>query len=398
MDLIFYLLSCQAKIFFRDKVAVLLTIFLPLIMGVTTSYSLLPSAPEARSASANTQKTADDNDRKPTQLFVIEFVALADVPNTEAFVTQLKSNADFSSRAAVSISRNLEQSLKNFESGKINMLLVVSEQNGSGIVQFKYASVNPAMGGVAELLARELVSQFNLVVAGANAKYRFEQYPMSHIAATESASSQKDVADHQSYNKSQIAFYLPNFLALSILWLGLFSSALPLASDRAEGVFVQLAIANLRMETLIFTYVLWRILIGIVLSLLFVASGMLLLGVEGIHNIPAFFTSIILGNLFMTVFGVLLVSVSQSVQTANVLTQISNLLLMFTSGLMLPLDNVPDVVRYFSYANPMTYIGDLLRQSMMNYQPMNDVAYNLGTLSLILVLMLIVIKFKWKWR
>lgn len=400
MELGVYLFICQAKLFFRDKVAVLLTVFLPLIMGVTMTYSLLPAAQmEAIGTESSAHSGVDNDDRSHRQPLLIEFLAASSNDDLVSFVDQVSSNAEFRRVARMTYSQDTEASLSRFDRGEVNILLFVEEQGDSGIIEMKLAAANPYVNSIGELLVRELVSQLNLMVAGTSGKYRVSRADSTETASA--AGAPEGGSPRQSEptaTTSQVAFYLPNFLALSMLWLGLFSSALPLASDRAEGVFVQLSTANLRMETLIASYVLWRIAIGVVLSVLFVASGMILLGIEGVHNIPVFVASIVLGNLFMTVFGVLLVSLSSSVQTANVATQISNLVLMFTSGLMLPLDTVPDALRYVAYVNPLTYIGDLLRQAMMNYQPMNDVTHNLTILTFILVVMVVVIKFKWRWR
>jgi len=177
-----------------------------------------------------------------------------------------------------------------------------------------------------------------------------------------------DARDIQSQHISTIAFFVPSVLAMAMMQLGLFG-ALPIVAERQNLILKRLAATPLRRRTFVGSHLLTRLLIAILQATIILGIGAALFNVTLLGNPLAFAGLVVLGALTFIALGYVIASFAPTEDSASQLTSILQFPLMFLSGIFFPLEAMPDVLRGVAVFLPLTYLGDALRQVMVNGTP-----------------------------
>ncbi|HXU86580.1 MAG TPA: ABC transporter permease, partial [Verrucomicrobiae bacterium] len=78
---------------------------------------------------------------------------------------------------------------------------------------------------------------------------------------------------------------------------------------------------------------------------------------------------ILLGSLAFIALGYVIASFATTEESANGMTSVVQFPLMFLSGTFFPIDAMPDALKTVARALPLTYLGDGLRQVMVDGTP-----------------------------
>jgi ABC-2 type transport system permease protein len=78
---------------------------------------------------------------------------------------------------------------------------------------------------------------------------------------------------------------------------------------------------------------------------------------------------VLLGSLTFIALGYVIGSFAPTEEAANGMTSVVQFPLMFLSGTFFPIDAMPDALRAVARAMPLTYLGDALRQVMVDGTP-----------------------------
>ncbi len=158
---------------------------------------------------------------------------------------------------------------------------------------------------------------------------------------------------------------LPGIIAISIATNGLFGS-IPMVTLRERGVFRRIQATPMPVSQ----YLLARIVIQLVIVLIQVALA-ILVGIlvfqvhpegSGWYLDVAF---ILVGAIVFITLGQFIAAVSPRLETANIISQIINLPLIFLSNIYIPFFILPDVVQKIGRALPGFLIVDVLRPAMI---------------------------------
>lgn len=166
-----------------------------------------------------------------------------------------------------------------------------------------------------------------------------------------------------------VDFFIPSLLAMAMLWLGLFGTMLPLVEQREQQVLRRLSASPVPRINLLCGQVLWRLTVGLAQAVIFVAVGVLVLGVQVHGNWLLFIAMVVLGALVFISMGYLLAGLSRTSESAVALAQLVNFPLMFLSGIFFESQMLPEMVRPIMHLMPPAYLGDAFRQIMVGYQP-----------------------------
>lgn len=322
----------QARLFARDKATVLIAVLLPLVLGVFFGYIFGPAG------------------SSPLRVVVV---------NEDAGAAAAAVVDDITSRRSADllvVTDAREPATRKLEAGDADLVIVVpagfSEQVARKVPTSLTASVNSGHNvnaDVASLAAQAMIAEIDGKLSGTDRLIGVQQ------------------RDITTQVPSLADFYVPNFLAISMLWLSLFATALPLVKQRESGCLLRISVAPVSKTTFMAAVTLWRMTVGVVQSALFIAVAMLTMGSAVTPRWLPLLGAVLLGNLVFTVMGYMIAGLSRTVSSAEGIAQVFNFGFLFLSGVFFTADMLPEAVRRVADAIPLAYLADLLRQMLVDY-------------------------------
>lgn len=168
----------------------------------------------------------------------------------------------------------------------------------------------------------------------------------------------------QTQDLGFISYIVPSILGMALMQLGVFS-AIPLVADREKLILKRLNATPLRRWQLVGSNVLMRLLLAIVQTVVIIAVGATLFGVEVVGNYLLIAALVLLGATAFIALGYVIASFARTEDAANGMTSVVQFPLMFLSGTFFPIDEMPEVLRAVARLLPLTYLSDGLRQTMV---------------------------------
>jgi len=163
-----------------------------------------------------------------------------------------------------------------------------------------------------------------------------------------------------------IDYMLPGLLALSLLQLGLMGTAAPLVSLREKGVLRRMGASPLSRSTVLASQLAFRLTLALLTTVLLVGVGVAAFGIElKLSTLPATIGAVLLGAAAFVSLGYLLSALAKSEEAVEGLVSLPYFLFMFLSGTFWPIEIMPSWIRPVVDAIPLTYLGDLLRKTMI---------------------------------
>jgi ABC-2 type transport system permease protein len=172
----------------------------------------------------------------------------------------------------------------------------------------------------------------------------------------------------QTNDLSFISYLVPSILGMSIMQVGIFA-AIPLVADRQKLILKRLQATPLRRWQLVGSNVLMRVLIAIVQTVIIVSVGSVFYDVQISGSWLLIGALILLGSLAFIALGYVIASFASTEDSANGMTSAVQFPLMFLSGTFFPIDAMPEPLKLVARALPLTYLGDGLRQVMVEGTP-----------------------------
>ncbi|HEY3165309.1 MAG TPA: ABC transporter permease [Candidatus Limnocylindrales bacterium] len=172
----------------------------------------------------------------------------------------------------------------------------------------------------------------------------------------------------QTQDLTFISYLVPSILGMSLMQLGIFA-AIPLVADRQKLILKRLQATPLRRWQLVGSNVVMRLLIAIGQTAIIVGVGSAFYHVQIAGWWLLIGSLILLGSLAFIAFGYVIASFTSTEESANGMTSVVQFPLMFLSGTFFPIDAMPDVLKTVARALPLTYLGDGLRQVMVEGTP-----------------------------
>jgi ABC-2 type transport system permease protein len=115
--------------------------------------------------------------------------------------------------------------------------------------------------------------------------------------------------------------------------------------------------------------------------------GVTLLGMR-IADLSLLIPSIVVSALTFAAFGILFSARAQEMSSAMVPMNLIRLPMLFVSGIFLPLEAMPGLLRPIAYLMPLTYAVDAMRQTVLGPPAPLTLLRDMIALSLFLVLFL----------
>jgi ABC-2 type transport system permease protein len=169
----------------------------------------------------------------------------------------------------------------------------------------------------------------------------------------------------QTQDISSVAYIVPSILAMALMQLGLFG-ALPIVEQREKLILKRLGATPLRRSTLVSSNVLMRLGVGLVQAALILGIGAVVFKVTVLGSLAAVVFLVLLGAATFVALGYVVASFARTEESASAVTSILQFPLMFLSGIFFPFELMPPFLRAIGALIPLTYLGDAMRQVMVN--------------------------------
>jgi ABC-2 type transport system permease protein len=168
-----------------------------------------------------------------------------------------------------------------------------------------------------------------------------------------------------------IQFMLPGLVMMQVILHAYINPAYSLYSSRDDMYIEDPLTTPMRYSTMVIAYVLGGMCRGLLIGLLIAAVTMLLFGIW-IYDIPMFVIFLLTTSAMLACIGVVLGQWAKNDEdVGNVMSYVLSPLL-FLGGVFFSIDTVPaDWIRWVSWVDPLTYIVDGFRYSMIGYERTN---------------------------
>jgi len=165
-----------------------------------------------------------------------------------------------------------------------------------------------------------------------------------------------------------IDYLVPGVVAMSIMFLGLFSG-LPLIQQREKKILKRLGATPIHRANIIYSQVFLRLLLALAQTAIIIAIAYFLFDVAILGNWLMLLALILLGTLTFVGLGYMVAAFARTEEGAMPVIQLIQFPMLFLSGIFFPVEFLPEFMKPVLNALPLSYLGDGLRQVMVEASP-----------------------------
>ena len=161
---------------------------------------------------------------------------------------------------------------------------------------------------------------------------------------------------------SSFEFLAPGFMALTVITGSLQGVANAISREKEQGTMDGLLASPIPHVSIILGKVVAQTVRGLIQGFLILGLSIVLFGVQ-IYGSPfIMFIVLLLGTASFVGVGIILTAVAPDQETAQMMTIILQFPMMFISGILFPIDQLPGWMQYIGKALPLYYAADALRK------------------------------------
>ena len=161
---------------------------------------------------------------------------------------------------------------------------------------------------------------------------------------------------------SSFQFLAPGFMALTVITGSLQGVATAISREKEQGTMDGLLASPIPHISIILGKVAAQTVRGLIQGFLILGLSMLLFGVQ-IYGSPIIMCVVLLlGTASFVGVGIIMTAVAPDQETAQMMTMILQFPMMFISGILFPIDQLPGWLQLIGKALPLYYAADALRK------------------------------------
>ena len=191
-------------------------------------------------------------------------------------------------------------------------------------------------------------------------------------------------------NVSYLAFLAPGILAQSVLFAAIFYGV-AVVWERDLGIVHKLLVSPAPRVSLVFGKAVSSGFRGVVQAVVIYLTAELM-GVDvrwSLPSIVAVLFAVMLGSAIFSTFSLIIACLVKSRERFMGIGQLMTMPLFFASNAIYPIAIMPAWLKAIAVVNPLTYLVDTLRGSMIGgAQAVHSLPFNLGVLGVIFVILL----------
>jgi len=161
---------------------------------------------------------------------------------------------------------------------------------------------------------------------------------------------------------SSFQFLAPGFMALTVITGSLQGVATAISREKEQGTMDGLLVAPIPHQSIILGKVAAQTVRGLIQGFLILGLSMVLFGVQ-IYGSPVIMLIVmVLGTASFVGVGIIMTAVAPDQETAQMMTVLLQFPMMFVSGILFPIDQMPAWLQLIGKAMPLYYAADALRK------------------------------------
>jgi len=200
----------------------------------------------------------------------------------------------------------------------------------------------------------------------------------------------------QSHELSYIDYLVPGILGMSLMFTGIYGG-LPVIQQRQARILKRMGCTPLNRSMLVFGEIAFRMILVLLTAALIIVVGRLLFDVQMVGNWWVLCGIVILGTLVFSSLGYLIAAFIKTEEGAIPVINVVTFPMMFLSGTFFEVANMPAFLEPIVKILPLTYLGDALRQIMVDGTPLHSMTTNIIVMAVwtVVCLMITIRFFKW---
>lgn len=192
-------------------------------------------------------------------------------------------------------------------------------------------------------------------------------------------------------NIEGFAQYIPMYMILISFLTVFFNIGTQYVTDKQCGIFKRLLLSPISLFNLVLTYSLRGILISVLGFFEMIAIAVFLFNIPLAENMVIFFFAFLVVVVIMMLLSLTLHGFFKNSRQVMPFTILGFQYVLFSSGMILPVENMPKVMQYIVYANPVYHMNKVLINVW--YQTQQDIV-NILALAAWVVVCVILIRFQ----
>lgn len=248
----------------------------------------------------------------------------------------------------------LLESDRNFRENRLDAILVIDNDFARDLTRDGHTKVGLIVDGtnansasIATGYAGLMTRKFNLDLA--NRKVPIEL-------------RQKVLYNPES---ESVYFMVPGIIAVLLTMVTVMLTAMAVVREREVGTLEQLLVTPISKSALLLGKIIPFAILGYLEMSIALAFGVIYFGIPFAGSWPLLY-GLVLIFLFTTLgSGIFISTVSSTQQQAMFYAWFFMIFIILTSGFFIPIQNMPDLVQYMTYLNPVRYFMSVIRGIMM---------------------------------
>jgi len=194
----------------------------------------------------------------------------------------------------------------------------------------------------------------------------------------------------RSINPTSFEYLAPSFMALTVITGALNGVSTAISREKEQGTMDGLLVAPIPRQSVILGKIVAQTTRGLIQGFLILGLSMLLFGVVIYGSPITMLLVMVLGVASFIGVGIIMTSLAPEQETAQMMTTLLQFPMMFLSGILFPIQQLPVAVQYIGKAFPLYYAADALRKVVILNASVNIImpdlvvllAYSIATMAI----------------
>ncbi len=170
-----------------------------------------------------------------------------------------------------------------------------------------------------------------------------------------------------------VDFMVPGILAMVLMFGGLQGYSLAIADYREKGILRRIKVSPLSLPTFLAAGISSVLVFTLLQAALLLAVGSLAFNLHVIGDYLYMAVLVIIGALSFLALGFLIASLTKNTRSAGLASSAIAMPMMFLSGIFFSVEWVPTPLKIIAQCLPLYYLGDAMRQVMIDAASLLDV-------------------------
>ena len=188
----------------------------------------------------------------------------------------------------------------------------------------------------------------------------------AHMSGTTQVIEIKEEAAQDVEDFEYVDFMIPGILAMVIMFGGLMGYSLEIATYREKGILRRIKVSPLSLPTFLSSGIASVLIFTLAQTVVLIALGMLAFSLKISGNYLYIAVLVIIGALSFLAMGFFIASITKNARSAGLAANAIALPMMFLSGIFFSVEWVPTPLKVIAQCLPLYYLGDAMREVMIN--------------------------------